>query len=367
MAIGADHRLSPDPSCLLLLPPRAGVPPSNPRQCRVEEGDRYAGGYGLALTPNGRFAYLVSTSHHAVGAGIVELSRSAEGSLSVLPGCVSGSGDRGEFGTGGCETTLPAAESGTQYLSIRQLALTLDGNGLIVRGDDSQGGQSKTFLVRFAIGADGTLTRSRSATACVNSTGRMGCAASTAIRELESSMAVAGNRVYIGMADQVGGPQSDQLASTILGFTLSGDGGLSLPAGRSGCAANRTRQAERIKKVGACSLGREAMRHPADVLTAPGGNALYVVGILGSDSRGIALFKLGAGGAPSPVSGPSGCYVDTTIYTKEKTRCNTSFTPGTLANAEYALALAPDGRSVYVLEQVRDFDIDRLTLLQVAR
>ena len=121
-----------------------------------------------------------------------------------------------------------------------------------------------------------------------------------------------------------------------------------------------------IRKVGSCSLGREALRQPADLVAGPDGKTLYSVGFLHSDYRGIALVRL-SGGAPKPVSGPTGCFLDGSIYAREKTPCNKSFALGALAEAEQTFTLSPDGRSAYVLDQVPASDFVRLILLARTR
>lgn len=349
MPIGADDRLSMDASCLLLIPPSdAGLPVSNPRNCRVAEGENHVSAYGLALTPNGRFAYVLAIAHGVTVAGIVEMARAADGSLSVLPGCVSTTGGRGRD-PAQCETLLPVAQADQQVLNPLQLAISLDSATLVVRGEDVYE-DDRGFLVRFAINADGSLTRGTAATACVNATGNNGCLRSPALAGEMSPMAIAGGRVYVGAATYV--PSNpDIFTSRIVGFTLAGDGGLSLPAGAAGCVGNITRTAARIKKIGSCSIGREALRHPAGLVVGSDGKTLYSVGYLVADSRGIALLRVG-GGAPKPVSGPTGCFQDGTIFAMEKTPCNKPFALGTLANAEYTFTLSPDGRAAYVLARV---------------
>lgn len=360
MAIGSDHGLSPDPSCLLLIPTQTpGVPTSNPRTCKIDTGDDRYGGEGLVLTPDGRFAYLISSSR-TPSSNIVEMSRDANGSLSVLPGCVSGHGGHTFGQAGQCETTLPVAQAGEDFLNLRQLAPTPDSAGLVVRGDNRA---REPFLVRFTIDADGHLTRSRSASACVNPSGKYGCARSTALFEDVTPMAIARNRVYVGTSTYTRS-YPDTFTSKLLGYELTGDGGLSLPAGAAGCAGNVTTPRTRITKVADCSLGREGMRHPYLVFTGPRGDTVYVLGFIISNSHGIAPFKLGSSGAPAPVKGPSGCLLDGTLFTRERTPCNRVFARETLADAELTFALAPDGRSAYVLSQVRPSDVDRLVVLQ---
>jgi hypothetical protein len=361
LGIGGDDRLTPDPSCLLLIAVRQYSEISNPHNCRVEPGDDHVGGYGLVFTPDGRFAYLMSSSQTA--SGIVELARAADGSLSVLPGCVSATGGRGFEQPDACETTLPTAQSGGQVLNLLQLVATPDSAGLVVRGDDIYVDHVGGFLVRFTIDGDGRLTRNGAATGCINATGSNGCSRSSALLGLMSSVAVVGKRLYVGSSKLVD-PVLGIFNSNVLGYQLAADGGLSLPGGAAGCVGNITRPGARLRKLGSCSVGREAMRHPASVLAGPRGDTVYVVGYIQDDGRGIGLLRLGTDGAASPVKGPSGCLLGGSIYTIEKTPCNHPFAAGTLPNSEQTLALAPDGRSAYVLDQVPATDSARLNVLQ---
>jgi hypothetical protein len=362
MAIGAGDRLTPDPSCLLLIAVRQYETVENPRNCRVDAADDHVGGYGLVFTLDGRFGYLMSSSAQSSSA-IVELARADDGSVSVLPGCVSATGDRGFDLKGVCETILPQAQSGGKILNLLQLAPTPDSSGLVVRGADTFQDERGGFLVRFTIAADGQLTRNGAATACIDVTGSNGCSRSPALLGEVSPMAVVGKRVYVGSAKLVN-PILGIFHSNVLGYDLAADGGLSLPAGAAGCVGNVTEPRRKVKKLGGCSLGREAMRHPADLMAGPRGDKLYVTGFIDGDGRGIGLMKLGAGGVPSPVKGPAGCLLGGTINTIEKTPCNHPFAAATLPNAELTLALSRDGRSAYVLDQVPASDRSRLNLLQ---
>jgi DNA-binding beta-propeller fold protein YncE len=361
LAIGAGDGLAPDPSCLLLAIAQQYSTPENPRNCRVDLRADHASTYGLAFTPDGRFAYAIDSG---TGSGVLEMARGADGSLTVLPGCVSTTGTRSDSQTDTCETVTPTPKQAGQNLNVEQLVATPDSSGLVLRGNDSHGDHVGGFVVRFSIGADGGLTRSRAPTGCVNATGINGCYRSPALLGLMSPIAVVGKRVYLGSSDFVNGTLG--IHSNVLGYELAGDGGLSLPAGAAGCVGNTTEPAKPIRKLGACSLGREAMRHPLSLLAGPRGNTLYVVGHMEFDSLGIALLRLGAGGAPAPVSGPTGCFLDGGVYATEKTPCNHPFVSGTetLHNSEATLALSPDGRFAYVIDQPPRNEFARLNVLQ---
>ena len=347
LTIGGDDGLARGASCLLLTSPGFE---DNPRGCRVETGP-HALVSSLALTPDGRFAYVISGTRVA---SIAELTRGADGSLTGTANCVSTDGGRGSGEAGVCDTLLPTPEDRRdQLFNITQLASTPDSSGLIVRGTD-QSAERADFLVRFVIGADGRLVRSSAPTACVSHTARLGCAASPLLLGELSPMVVLGNRVYVGSRFSIDA-EPPIIHSDLLAYVLAADGGLSLPSGAGGCNGNITGgSARRVKKLGSCSLGREALRQPSGLVAGPRGGTLYVVGFMSGEKRGISLYRLRSGGAPSPGRSMSDCLLDGTIGVVEKTPCNRVFASGTLEAAHETLALAPDGRSAYVLDRVRD-------------
>lgn len=118
----------------------------------------------------------------------------------------------------------------------------------------------------------------------------------------------------------------------------------------------------RIKPLGKCAMGREAMRQPALVLAGPRGS-LYALGFISGDGRGIAPIRLSASGAPSALAGPSGCLLGDSIFTKEKTPCSHPFAADTLPGSEDTLSFTPDGRAAYVLKQVQAADTIQLNVL----
>jgi hypothetical protein len=354
LTIGGGDELSRGAPCLLLTSPGFE---ENPRGCRVEIGP-HAAVSGLVLTADGRFAYLVSGTRVA---SIAELTRGVDGSLTGTANCVSTDGGRGRGEPGSCDTLLPTPEDGRdRLLNIRQLAPTPDSSGLMVRGED-EASERAGFLVRFAIGADGRLARSSAPTACISHTARLGCAASPLLLGDLSPMVVLGNRVYVGSRFFID-DSPPTIHSNLLGYVLAADGGLSLPSGAGGCSGNITGGgARRVRKLGSCSLGREALRQPTALAAGPRGDTLYAVGQLSLQGRGIALFRLGNAGAPTPGRRTSDCLLDGSIGVVENTPCNTVFAKGTLEGAPDTLVLTPDGRSAYVLDRVRD--IPRLNVL----
>jgi len=177
-------------------------------------------------------------------------------------------------------------------------------------------------------------------------------------------MVVLGNRIYVGTSFYIDA-DPPIIHSDLLAYVLAADGGLSLPSGAGGCSGNITgggQQRRRVKKLGSCSLGREALRGPSGLVAGPRDGTLYVVGSMTGEKRGIALYRLRNAGVPSPGRSMSDCLLDGTIGVVEKTRCNRVFAGGTLEAAHETLALAPDGRSAYVLDRVRD--VPRINVLR---
>ena len=71
------------------------------------------------------------------------------------------------------------------------------------------------------------------------------------------------------------------------------------------------------------------------------------------------------------MSGPTGCFLDGSIYTQEKTPCNKPFGLGAVAEAEQTFTLSPDGRTAYILDRVLNrtgpIDFVRLNVLRRIR
>jgi hypothetical protein len=103
LAHAGDGRLSPDPSCLLLIRRDDGLDPDNGRGCRIAEGELHVDGHDLALTPDGHFAYLVEAGQSRPS--ITAMSVGPGGSLTALPGCMTADG-RIANGQDGCRTLL---------------------------------------------------------------------------------------------------------------------------------------------------------------------------------------------------------------------------------------------------------------------
>jgi hypothetical protein len=364
LPIGADDRLGPAPGCLLRARVGQYEELANPRGCQVDEGYDHAQTSGLVLTPDGRFAYLITDGPDTVG--IAELKRSPDGTLVPAAGCVSIDASRGFEHPGECQTLLPGVPPSEPLIDLKQLAVTPDGASLIAlsqRGFDKPGAFSTYggILVRFAIDDAGALVRSPAPTACVDHTGLNGCSASPAMVGTESRIAVAGQRVYVASTVTFNNAKATNQAA-VLGYQLGADGGLALPSAAAGCVGATTVAGARIKKLGACSLGRETLRNLRDLVAGPRGNSLYAIGGMGSGVMAVSLLRLGPGGTPKAPQGPTGCLGSFPV--RERTPCNHRFAPEALADADTTLALAPNGQAGYVLSNVAD-NVARLSVLQI--
>jgi hypothetical protein len=364
LPIGADDRLGPAPGCLLRARVAQYEELANPRGCQVDEGYDHAQTSGLVLTPDGRFAYLITDGPDTVG--VAELTRSADGTLVPAAGCVSIDGSRGFEHPGECQTLLPSVPPSDPLVDLKQLAVTPDGASLIAlsqRAFDKPGAFSTEggIVVRFAIDDAGGLVRGAAPTACIDHTGLNGCSASRAMVGTESRIAVADKRVYVASTVTLNNAKGTNEAA-VLGYQLGADGGLELPSAAAGCVGATTVAGARIKKLGSCSLGRETLRNLLDLVAGPRGHALYAVGGMGYGVMAVSLLRLGPDGTPKAPQGPTGCLGSFPV--RERTPCNHPLAPEALADADTTLALAPNGQAGYVLSNIAD-NVARLSVLQI--
>ncbi len=363
--VGAGDRLGDAPACLLRAAVGQYQELANPRGCRVDTGEDRAQTSGLVLTPDGRFAYVISDGPATVG--VAELTRGPDGSLAPGAGCISSDGTRGFQTPGVCANLFPKIPPGLS-VNLKQLAVTPDGQSLIALGQtpaDRPGrfDEEEGTVLRLAIDATGGLSRGPAPTACISHTGLNGCAASAAMFGTEERIAVAGNRVYVPATSTVDNGRGTN-ESAVLGFVLAAGGGLVLPGRAAGCVGARTEMYRRIRGLGSCSLGRQTLHNILDLVVGPGGHSLYTAGGVGSDVIATSLLRLGANGAPRAVQGPAGCLG--TYGMRERTPCSLPRAPEALNDAGTTLAFTPDGRAAYVLTAVGD-NVARLSVLQRTR
>ena len=359
LPLGAGDRLGAEPGCLL----RARVDQYevlvNPRNCRVDSGYDHAQTHGLTLTPDGRFAYLITAGPDTTG--IAEFTVNPDATLAPAPGCVSDNGSRGFEAPGVCRLLLPVAETRPADINLRQLLVTPDGASLLAFGQRSAStpGTLEEYggvLVRYTIDAAGGLTRNTAPTACVDATKLTGCSHPAGMLGSETNIVAIGRHVYMPSSTIYNNGLGTGKAK-VLTFTLSSDGGLTL----SGCVGATTVKLGKVRKLRACAPGRQTLRNLLDLVAGPRGNVLYATGGVGDDVNAFTVLRLGADGVPKATPGPSGCLG--TFLAREQTKCDAPYAPEALNDAATTLALAPDGRTGYVLSQ--PLDSPRVSILRI--
>ncbi len=108
--VGPGDRLGDAPACLLRASVGQYQELANPRGCQVDAGEDRAQTSGLVLTPDGRFAYVISDGPATVG--IAELTRGTDGALAPGAGCISSDGSRGFQSPGVCGNLFPKIPPG---------------------------------------------------------------------------------------------------------------------------------------------------------------------------------------------------------------------------------------------------------------
>jgi hypothetical protein len=362
LPIGTGDRLTAAPGCLLRARIEQYGELPNPRNCRVDAGYDHAQTYGLTLTPDGRFAYLITAGPDTTG--ISEFSVNPDATLTPAPGCVSDNGSRGFESPGVCELLLPTTRPPGD-INLKQLLVTPDGTSLLAFGQ-RQASTSGTYeeyggvLVRYSIDAAGGLRRNTVPTACLDATKLDGCSHPAGMLGSETNIVAIGKHVYMPSSTIY----NDGLATgkaEVLNITLSDDGGLALPHGPAGCVGATTVRFAKLKKFGSCSAGRQTLRNLLDLEASPRGNALYAIGGVGDEVIASTLLRLGADGVPKAIPGPSGCLG--TFLAREKTKCDAPYAPEALNDADTTLALAPDGHAGYVLSY--PIDSPRVSILSI--
>lgn len=182
------------------------------------------GTVGLAITPDGKNAYVVATSSQAVA----ELARSASGALSQLAS------------PNDCVSSQPSSLCGTTtakgLLAPEAIAVSPDGKNVYVAAEDRNGIGT---IAEFARNPDGTLTQLSSTNACIaensgqypGGTPAADCTNNQGAHGIHIPIALSvspdGNNVYVVDQDQ----------SAIAVFTRTASGALTQPGGADDCIA----------------------------------------------------------------------------------------------------------------------------------
>ncbi len=260
----------------------------------------------IAISPDGRHAYVAAYGSHAVSV----FERDARsGALSQLPGrrgCVS----HGRAGTCAAGRALGRPSA---------VAVSPDGRNVYVAASASR---ALTVFARNR--RTGTLRQLSGAAGCISQFPEGGC---TDGRALNEPVAVAvssdGSRVFVA---------SRRSPSAVAVLLRAADGTVTQAEGTAGC----------ISRAGfdGCAPAR-ALRSPEDVVVSRDGRSVLVAS---SGSQAVASLRMGPGGLSQP-AGPAGC-----ISNGGAGGC----AAGRHLRGPVELAPAPDGRWLYVASSASD-------------
>ncbi len=365
-----------------------GSSAQGPGTCGAVRGFGVGDGHGLAITSDGRWAYLVN--QHAQSSdpasAIVLLRRDpTTGALSQLPGsagCISSDGSS-QDGPGTCQTLATLAKPFGISISSDDHFIYVTDYGTpsrihVLARDPVTGalsevqclsespatagcaagrvlGVSKTVVLspdgRHAYSSDargisvfdrdpggGILTQKPGTAGCITDTGTDNAGASTCAtgRGLGGADALAisplGATLYVAAAADHG----------VSVFQVAPDGSLAQLAGTDGCV---TLSGSDGLGGATCATAR-ALTSPFGVTISPDGRSLYVIGDGNQPADGVAIFSLDpTTGAAAQLPGTAGC------ITADGT---SSGVTGACANAGSALqgtydpTVSPDGATVYL-------------------
>jgi DNA-binding beta-propeller fold protein YncE len=263
------------------------------------DGTAVATPSAVTVSPDGRSAYVASTSINAIAV----FDRAASGAL-TQKGCVS------ETGAGPC---ADGAALG-QPLSV---AVSPDGRSAYVASSASDA------VAVFDRAADGTLTQKPGLAGCVSATGAPPCAGATG---LDGARAVTvspdGRNVYV----------ASDVSDAVAVFDRAADGALTQKLGLAGCVSD--------SGAGGC-VDVTGLDGASSVAVSPDGGSAYVASVSGA----VAVFDRAANGTLTQKPALAGCISETAAG---------PCTDGRGLEGPFTLALSPDGRNVYVASNAGD-------------
>jgi DNA-binding beta-propeller fold protein YncE len=253
----------------------------------------------LAVSPDGRNVYVAAAESNALAA----FARNPRtGALRQLPGAR------------GCLSQLPGGGcfDGRALNEPAAVAVSPDGRRVYVAGRLAPSGVAVLTRAR-----DGSLSQPAGTAGCVSSGGRDGCAAAVALHSPEDVVVSPdGSTVFVAA-----------LRSNSVVVLRSTPGGLIQPPG--GCIAMSTREG--------CARGH-ALQGPAELAVSPDGRRVYVAASAADTVAHLRADR--ATGALTQVRGRAGC-----IRQSGSRRCDR----GRTLDEVWSLALSPDGRNLYTV------------------
>ena len=277
----------------------------------------------VAVSPDGRSVYLVSTLSDAVAVFDRDAATGALTQKSGTAGCVS------ESGTGG------ACASGVALDLAAFVTVSPDGRTVYVA---SRSSSAVAVFDRDA--ATGALTQKSGTAGCVSESGTEGACADGVALITAASVAVSldGRSVYVSSLNSDAVAVFDRDAAT---------GALTQKAGTAGCISE-------TGTGGACADG-VALDLAAFVAVSPDGRTVYVAS---RSSSAVAVFDRDAAtGALTQKAGTAGCV--------SETGTDGACADGAALDGPISATVSPDGRSVYLAsfnsDAVAVFDRDAAT------
>jgi DNA-binding beta-propeller fold protein YncE len=270
------------------------------------------GAHAVAVSPDGKSVYVASFNSDAVAVLDRDSSTGALAQKAGVAGCVS------ETGTAG------ACANGVALDHAYSVAVSPDGRSVYATSYTSD---AVAIFDRNA--STGVLTQKMGTAGCVSWTGTGGaCADGVALSQPDKvALSADGRNVYVVASASGSVAVFDRNAST---------GALTQKAGVAGCVSD-------TGSGGFCAHG-VALAFPTSVAASPDGKSVYVAS---ATSNAVAVFDRDAStGALTQKAGIAGCV--------SETGTGGACASGVALDTPYSVAVAPDGRSVYVASGTSD-------------
>jgi DNA-binding beta-propeller fold protein YncE len=264
----------------------------------------------VAISPDGRHAYVTSVKHNAIAA----FARTRRGSLRQLPGRRGCIRHRGGLGCG----------RGRALADPWQLRVSPDGRNVYAASRTSH-----VLAVFRRNRRTGAVRQLRGRAGCISRFPAAGCARGRAIAGAAAiRVSPDGEYVYVAALG------SDAIAI----FRRTGTGALVQLPGSSGCISQSA--------GGGCATGR-ALDGAIDAAVSADGRNVYVASL---NDNGVAVFTRHGDGTLTQAPGPAGC-----ISQGGTEGC----TSGRTLRALLSVVVSPDGRHVYAAATGSLANLDR--------